>query len=270
MTRLSGPASAVCRLTTGRATHEGAVVLCYHDVVAGPDVDLDLNVTATQLRRQLELCRRLGFRFVPLAELTRLAVAGVSVTGLVAVTFDDALAGVARHGVPILLELDVPATLFTVSTQWGRRPRWWAGSGPTMSRAELLECRDHGLTIAAHTRTHASLPTLSGVGQGTALREEVAGSRAELEDLVQEQIEVFAYPFGHHDPVVRECVREAGFTGAYTFLNGRLSSDDDPLRLPRFTMGRHHGRTRLAYHLARSAASWPDHQEERVTGSDRI
>ncbi|MCW2816684.1 MAG: hypothetical protein JWN84_4139, partial [Nocardioides sp.] len=39
---------------------------------------------------------------------------------------------------------------------------------------------------------------------------------------------------------------------------------DDVLRLPRFTMGAHHGRLRLAYHLARPADSWPDHQLDRV------
>lgn len=270
MSRLAGPVSALARLATGRARQGGAVVLSYHDVVAGPEVDLELNVSADQLRRQLTLLRRLGFRFVPLTELTRRVVADEPVAGLAAVTFDDALAGVARHGVPVLRDLEVPATLFTVSTLWGRPPRWWAGSDRTMTQAELLESRANGLEIAVHTRTHPSLPSLTERGSGTELREEVAGSRAELEDLVGEPIDVFAYPFGHHDAAVRDEVQAAGFIAAYTFLNGRVTGGEDRLRLPRFTMGRHHERARLAYHLARSPGSWPDHQHDRVTGDQVV
>lgn len=241
------------------------MVLSYHDVVAGPDVDLSLNVTAPRLRQHLLLLARLGFRFVPLSHLSGRVRAGEPVDGLAAVTFDDALAGVAHHALPVLLELQVPATLFTVSTMWGRPPRWWDGSGPTMTRAELLEARSLGLEIGAHTRTHPSLPGLVA-RNGGLLREEVAGSRAELEDLVEAPVDIFAYPFGHHDATVREEVRSAGYAAAYTFLNGRVCGDEDPLRLPRFTMGRHHDRARLAYHLGRSPESWPDHQHDRVAG----
>lgn len=270
----AGPLGAAARLATGRAARGGAVVLCYHDVVLGPGdrgAELDLNVTAGQLRQHLLLLRRLGYRVVPLGEITARVLAGRPTAGLAAVTFDDALAGVHHHGLPVLLELGVPATLFTVSTLWGSPPPWWEGSGPTMTRRQLEECRAHGLELAAHTRTHASLPTLTrpGVVDGAArLREEVSGSRAEIEQLVGHPVEVFAYPFGHHDERVRDAVREAGFTAAYTFLNGRVEGAEDPLRLPRFTMGRHHDRVRLAYHLARPPGSWPDHQLPVVTGGD--
>jgi peptidoglycan/xylan/chitin deacetylase (PgdA/CDA1 family) len=203
---------------------------------------------------------------VPLVELSERARARRPLDGLVAVTFDDALAGVARHALPVLHDLGLPATLFTVSTMWGRTPPWWPGSGPTMTRTELVEAAAHGMTLAAHTRTHASLPRLPAA----ALREEVAGSRAELEDLAGVPVRQFAYPFGHHDPAVRDAVREAGYAAAYTFLNGRVTGVEDPLRLPRLTMGRHHTPTRLAYHLARGPGSWPDHQLDRVVGEDPL
>lgn len=264
--RAAGPLSAAGRAATGRASRGGGVVLCYHDVVEGPEVDLDLNVTADQLRHQLTLVRRLGYRFVDLAHLTELFLAGRPVDGLAAVSFDDALVGVARHGMPVLADLDVPATLCTVSTVWGQVPRWWPGSQRTMSRAELEEAVGAGLRLAGHTRTHASLPGLSAA----VLREEVSGCRAELEDLVQTPVDVFAYPFGHHDPAVREAVVEAGYVAAYTFLNGRVTGAEDRLRLPRFTMGHHHDRLRLGYHLSRAASSWPDHQADAVTGEDRV
>ena len=237
------------------------MVLCYHDVVEHDDDAEGITVSAAQLRRHLRLVRRLGFRLVPLAELSELVKAGRPVDRLAAVTFDDALAGVARHAVPVLHELGVPATLFTVSTGWGRTPTWWPGSERTMSRAELEESVRGGLTISAHTRTHASLPGLAG----SRLRDEIGGSRAELEDLTAGPVDLFAYPFGHHDGATRDAVAEAGYAAAYTFLNGRVTGAEHPLKLPRFTMGAHHDRLRLAYHLGRAPGSWPDHQADRVT-----
>ena len=266
--RLSGPLGAAGRLATRRSPLGGGVVLAYHDVVAGSAVDGPWSVTAAQLRTHLDVVRRLGFRFAPLSELTGRALRGESVDGLAAVVFDDALAGVARHALPILHELEVPSTLMTVSTAWGAPPAWWPGSAPTMTRAELVEAVAHGVDLAAHTRTHQSLAALADRGPSAAgeLRDEVAGCRDQLENITGSPVDLFAYPFGHHTPAVREAVEEAGYTAAFTFLNGRVEPGLDALRLPRLTMGAHQSGPRLAYHLARAADSWPDHQLDRVSG----
>ena len=258
--RLRAPAAAAGRLASGRAARGGAVVLAYHDVVADSQGATGLEVTATALRRHLTVVRRMGFRLVGLDEISDRVVRGADLDGLAAVAFDDALAGVARHALPVLVDLEVPATLMTVSTGWGRRPAWWPGAAPTMTRAELAEAVAHGVGLAAHTRTHPSLASLDAA----RLSDEVSGCRAELEDLTGRAVTQFAYPFGHHDPAVRAAVAEAGYAAAYTFLNGRITVGDDAHRLPRLTMGAHHDRARLAYHLARPAASWPDHQQDRV------
>lgn len=99
-----------------------------------------------------------------------------------------------------------------------------------------------------------------------ALRDEIAGCRDELEDLTGRPVELFAYPFSHHDPAVRDAVAAAGYAAAFTFLNGRDGAGLDRHRLPRLTMGVHQSAARLTYHLARSPGSWPDHQLDRVTG----
>jgi peptidoglycan/xylan/chitin deacetylase (PgdA/CDA1 family) len=122
--------------------------------------------------------------------------------------------------------------------------------------------------IASHTRTHPSLPSLSP----SALGEELAGSRRYLEDLVGAPVDLFAYPFGHHDPTVREAVAAAGYRAGYSFLNGRITAGLDRYRLPRLNMWSGQGRSRLAYHLARPPASWPPTQLETVLhwGGDRF
>lgn len=262
---------AAARLLTGHAARSGAVVLCYHDVTDRGHRPHDREmwtVSVRDLRRQLLTVRRAGFDFVALRELGARLRRGRPLNGLAAVTFDDGLAGVHRHGLPLLRQLGVPATVFVVTAEIGRTPQWWAGAGPTMSKVDLIEAASSTqIDLASHTRRHPSLLGLSSA----RLRDEVSGSRTELEQLAGSAVDAFAYPFGHHDPAARAAVAEAGFATAYTFLNGRLSGSEDPFRLPRFTMGAHHGRVRLGYHLGRSASSWPDSQAEAVgpeSGSD--
>jgi peptidoglycan/xylan/chitin deacetylase (PgdA/CDA1 family) len=193
---------------------------------------------------------------VALTALVDLLGRGVEPDGLAAVVFDDCLVGVHHHALPILAELGIPSTVFTVSEALGSPPPWWQGSGRVATRDELLEMHAAGVAIGSHTRHHPSLPTL----RGQALLEELAGSRADLEQLVQEPVDLLAYPFGHHDPVVRAAAQECGYRAAFTFLNGRVVLGLDRLMLPRINMHDGLGTVRLAHHLARPAAWWPDTQ----------
>ena len=68
----------------------------------------------------------------------------------------------------------------------------------------------------------------------------------------------------HHDARVREVIVESGYRAGFTFLNGRIVSGLDAYRLPRLTMHQGLSVPRLAYQLARSPSSWPDHQIDEV------
>jgi peptidoglycan/xylan/chitin deacetylase (PgdA/CDA1 family) len=247
-------------LAGGRPAVAGGLVLAYHDIGDDSSNTTNYYLPPRQLRRQLQWVRDSGLRFVDLLELSQRVAAGRDVDGLVAVCFDDSLAGVHHHAMPVLIDLGVPATVFAVSAALGGDPAWWPGATRVMTRGEVEEWVAAGLQVGSHTRSHASLPALDGAG----LTDEVKGSRAELEDLIQAPVPIFAYPFGHYDPRVREQVVEAGYLCAYTFLNGRITTGDDTFRLPRLNMWSGHRRARLAYHLARSPLSWPPHQFPEV------
>ncbi len=128
-----------------------------------------------------------------------------------------------------------------------------------------MSCSRAGTPGSASARTPAPIAP-SPRSTPSLCEREIAGSRADLEDLLGTAVDQLAYPFGHHDRAVREQAAAAGYRAAYSFLNGRVSAADDAFRLPRMTMGRHHGRWRWRYHLARSPATWPDHQLDRVDG----
>lgn len=244
---------AVSAAVVGRPVPAGAVVLAYHDVVADGAPLMTYAVTRRRFRQQLAVVARLGLQVVALRELARRLTAGDDVTGQVAIAFDDALVGVHRLALPELAERAWPATLHPVLDRMGVDPPWWPGSQRTMTWDELAEAVAQGVGLGGHGSTHACLPCL---GDG-ALDEELRRPRERWEDLVGRPVDELAYPFGHYDARVREATREAGYRTAYTFLNGRVTSDADRWRLPRITMHEEIDPLRLAHQLSRRAQDWP-------------
>ena len=90
------------------------------------------------------------------------------------------------------------------------------------------------MDIGAHTRTHVSLPALSGA----ALTSQVAGSRRDLERVLGHPVDYFAYPYGAVDANVIASVRRAGFVLAVTTQGGTRESSLAPLTMPRIHVGR--------------------------------
>ena len=261
LTSLRANGAALARMAVTRRAAAGAAVLGYHDVRAdGEPGDEHYTVSATQLRAHIDTVRRAGLQIVALADIVELLASGRPVDGLAAITFDDALVGVHRHALPVLRELQVPATVFVVTDAIGVSPPWWPGAVRTMTADELREAKAAGVDLHSHSSVHASLPALAP----DVLHADLAHSRALLRDTFGASANLLAYPSGHHSPAVRTAATNAGFGAAVTFLNGRLRPGDDPMRIPRFTA--HAGMTAvaLARHLARPPALWPDHQLDAV------
>lgn len=104
-----------------------------------------------------------------------------------------------------------------------------------LTRQQVLELRDAGMTVGAHTVTH---PILARVADADARREIGEGKRA-LEALLGEPVGFFAYPNGKpgEDFTARHVAmaRDAGFHAAFTTAWGAASRTTDPFEIPRFT-----------------------------------
>lgn len=112
-------------------------ILAYHGVVERP-ISPNVHVTPDRLREQLAaLCGR--YDILPLAEYFHRRERSKSVAGCVAVTFDDAYAGVARLAAPILAELDIPATLFVVSRAAETGQQYWWDRAEQAFRAPTVD-----------------------------------------------------------------------------------------------------------------------------------
>lgn len=127
-----------------------------------------------------------------------------------------------------------------------------AGAGSTlpdnlMMRSEqLLELRNAGMQIGAHTCSH---PILASIPDSQALSE-ITNSQSVLESLLDQPVTLFAYPNGKpgmdYSAKHVAMVRQAGYVAAVSTAPGVATQTSDIYQLPRFTPW---DRTRSRYGL---------------------
>jgi len=178
----------------------------------------------------------------------------------VVLTFDDGHAG-NRALLDLLRGFGARPTIFLCSQIVGTRRRYWYTAVEPRVRQELLALpddvrrdrleREFGFSetaedadrqaldleelaemlphvdFQAHTRFHPLLPACAD----ERCREEVAGSKAEVERLTGRSCEHFAYPQGAYGEREVAAVRAAGFRSARTTEIGWNVPGTDPYRL---------------------------------------
>jgi len=150
-------------------------------------------------------------------------------------TFDDGFLGVHEHAAPVLTALGWPATVFLVSQLIGQRDAWCEAHNPSgvtyplMDASHIRELRARGFSFHSHTRSHADLPTLDD----SALRDQLAGARADLQALLDDAVDYLAYPYGQYDDRVLHAAQAAGYRAAFSVQPGFNRRDIDRFRLRR-------------------------------------
>jgi peptidoglycan/xylan/chitin deacetylase (PgdA/CDA1 family) len=98
---------------------------------------------------------------------------------------------------------------------------------------EVAEMAELGMTIGAHTFTHANLPS-AGLAGAT---EEIVASKALLERRTGREVTMFSYPNGgaesYFTPELQQVVARAGFHAATTSRNGFTTRASDVYALER-------------------------------------
>lgn len=152
------------------------------------------------------------------------------------ITLDDGYLNNFENALPILLRLGFTATSYIVTSQIGGSNVWDHGIGaepvPLMGATQLRAWHAAGMDLGAHTRNHANLVSCSDA----VARDEITGSKRDLEDVLGLEVRSFSYPYGEHRPEHVEMVRAAGFATGTTIVSTRVRAGDDPARLPRISV----------------------------------
>ncbi|GEL25459.1 hypothetical protein PSU4_44130 [Pseudonocardia sulfidoxydans NBRC 16205] len=183
-------------------------ILCYH-TVGMPKMGLN-DVSLQRLRRQLEMARIAGYRFVPASELVAEPTDPTPGDRRIALTFDDGFRSILTTVEPLLRSLDIPWTAFIVSGFADGKK----GHEDFLNWDEVEGLHDRGVTIASHSVTHPNFATLSH-GQ---VVDELETSRAALRAKLGIETTEFAIPFGQSKDwpeTARRAAADAGYTTVY-------------------------------------------------------
>lgn len=200
------------------------LVLCYHAV--SREWPSSLAIDPEQLRVQLRYLLDRGYRAATFAEVARGEAQGKAL----AVTFDDGYRSTLEHGLPVLAELGLPATIFVPTEYVGTvSPMSWPGIDNwlgtpyenelrCLSWEQLRRLLDAGWEVASHTLTHPHLTEIDD----ESLRRELAESRWTCERELGGPCLTLAYPYGDHDDRVEAAARDAGYEAAAILAPGRV------------------------------------------------
>ena len=219
-------------------TKGSVMVLCYHRFEAKPKDGMA--ITPAMFESQMAALGENGFTVIKMQDFLawRRGERSIPEKSCI-ITIDDGYRSGYDVAWPILKKFNYPFTMFiyTAFVKGGAL----AGGG-SMSWAELTELRDAGVDIQSHTVNHQDLKRKKGKFQAQFasyeewLKNEIAGSKHQLESRLGISVSVIAYPYGVHSEQIRQAVLDAGYEAGFTTYGQRLTYHSPADQLGRYAV----------------------------------
>lgn len=214
-------------------------ILMYHQIDEPPPRGTALRgliVAPSSFAWQMSFLRLTGYRGLSMQDLLPY-LRGERTGKVVGITFDDGYQNNLTHALPILKKNHFTATCYGVSDMIGGTNAWDTGlvaEKPLMTLADWRTWHAEGMDIGSHTRTHAKLTMLAP----EQARNEIACSKAILEEAVGCPVSHFCYPYGWFGTEHEAMVAQAGYATATSTRRGRVYTGDDLYTLRRIMVAR--------------------------------
>jgi len=216
---------------TAETTQKRIIVLMYHGTPKDKPSS-KYSIKAVTFSRHINYLKRSGWRTATFKELLH---QNTIPDKTVILTFDDGYADNYEGAFRVLLDYSMTATWFIVSGYIGKHALWrGVASNETkiLTKLQLREMLSYGMEIASHTYSHPDLAMLTYNDQLI----ELSRSKVELEEVVNETITSFAYPFGKYNQDTIRAVSDTGYGIACSVISGRFSLSSNPYLIPRITI----------------------------------
>jgi peptidoglycan/xylan/chitin deacetylase (PgdA/CDA1 family) len=195
-----------------------------------------LFVTPRLLSFELWLLRKLGYQFVTLKD----ALLNPSERNAV-ITFDDGYEDNFTAGLPVLARHGVPATIFVITGDVGKKNVVWEEAGEKLPAdmvtwEMLADFQSRGWEIGSHGHRHEHLDLQAADSQAASIRSSLDAIEGRLGTVPIS----FAYPYGVFDESTKEALRQLGIRFAVTTaapMPQDLIVQDDHLELKRVPIG---------------------------------
>jgi len=194
-----------------RTFKKGYVVLAYHSVprVASWNYDVSINCFEEHLKYLKD-----NYEIRDVSYIAECIKAKRRCQTIVCgVTFDDGYKNNYEVAYPLLLEHEVPATIFLPTNFISNGEDRCLRGKLMLSWSEVKEMKENGLVnFGAHTHNHKDLTLL----QPPEALEEMRVSKTIIEDKLNVETCLFAFPYGSFNENVKELAKSCGFKAVFT------------------------------------------------------
>jgi peptidoglycan/xylan/chitin deacetylase (PgdA/CDA1 family) len=203
------------------------VLILTHHLVA--DRPHRMSLPTEEFWRQVRFLQR-HYRIVSLPDAVELLRAGEVTVPTVALTFDDGYADNFVSLRAVAEETGVPVALFIVPQPIELQREFQhdlnhgiRGFLP-LTWDQVRFWRQRGAEFGSHTRTHLDC---GAAADSTLLKEEIIGSKNDLEERLSTPIRFFAFPFGGHENMSVEAIQMAA--SAYSHFVSGFGGENRPM-----------------------------------------
>lgn len=198
-----------------------------------------ITVTPEGLKNIIKTLRMWGIKIVSLQDVIN-AGGPHKLSGRTALlTFDDGYVNNFVYGLPVLEEMECPATIFLLAGKPSGSNDWDQLDVPEYNRDKLLsedQIREFGksrwISFGSHGLYHKPLDTL----EGQELQDEILKSYDMLSEKYPEAfLPVMAYPWGRHNQAVVDVMNKSPYKLGFTVEKAPWTAANNPYRIPRYT-----------------------------------
>lgn len=201
------------------------IFLYHHVVKSSANSDLaPFIIDESDFKWQLDMLADLGYTPITLKEL----LVTTDTTKKVVITFDDCPKNLLTHAIPHLENKKWKAVFFAPYDHLGGYNEWNVRKGKTkmelMTREEVKYLEEMGHEVGAHSMTHPHLNACPP----DMVEYEINESKKQLDNLLENPVESFAYPYGHYPENYKAIMQKAGYKCAVAMDSQALTIQNDP------------------------------------------
>jgi len=195
-------------------------VIAYHKI--SPHQDIGINrVHPEKFEDQINIILDCGYDPVTFSQLVYEVK---PVKNPLVITFDDGYESVYQNAFPILKKHNIPAVVFVISNFVGDINNWESFSIQRrfrhLTHNQIIDLHKSGWEIGSHSKNHPYLPALPE----QKIKDEIRGSKEFIEDIIQDRVISFCYPYGRYNQQIIKVVKDAGYI--YATCNVRLFKNE--------------------------------------------
>lgn len=226
-----------------------AVILAYHHI--GEDAYPESSLRTEQFQEHIKEIENGNYNVIALPALINALKTGEDLPPkTIAITFEGGFRSAYDNAMPLLLERDIPFTVFFAS---GMTDRQTYIDWNIIKR--LSKNKNVTFGILPHDYSHIAYEPPA------EQRRQINKARKDFRDNLGYEASYFSYPYGEISNTLRTIVEEQSFAAAFGLQSGTAYKDQDFLSLARFTLTEPYGSLER-FRLVSNAAPLPAYDIE--------